>query len=96
MAFLARRAVPASQLARHDRVVGCVAYDPLVEPGYGYVPSLAAGIVFVVVFFLTFSAHCIQTGLSRKWWYSLIAVGALGTLPSPSSLSQATSNIVQR
>ncbi|KAL8692936.1 MAG: hypothetical protein Q9218_002138 [Villophora microphyllina] len=79
MATLLERKLLASQMNRHDRSLGCVAYDPLVEPAYGYDPSLSAGIVFVVVFFLAFVAHCVQTALKRKWWYILIAIGALGT-----------------
>lgn len=79
MATLLERKLLASQLSHHDRSVGCIAYDPLVEPTYGYVPSLAAGVVFVVVFFLIFVAHCVQTAIKRQWWYSLIALGALGT-----------------
>ncbi|KAI4253955.1 MAG: hypothetical protein LQ352_003378 [Teloschistes flavicans] len=80
MATLLERKLLASQLSHHDRSVGCIAYDPLVEPTYGYVPSLAAGVVFVVVFFLIFVAHCVQTAIKRQWWYSLIALGALGEL----------------
>ena len=80
MATLLERALLASQLSHHDRVQGCVAYESSVDPSYGYRPSIVAGIVFVVVFFLTMSAHCVQTTIKRTWWYSLFAVGALGKL----------------
>lgn len=84
MATLLEKILLASQLSHHDRSVGCVAYDPLVEPAYGYVPSLAAGIVFVIVFFLILVTHCVQITIKRQWWYSLIALGALGTFSNSS------------
>ena len=80
MATLVERNFLASQLSHHDRVRGCVAYESSVDPSYGYRPSIVAGIVFVVVFFLTMVAHCVQTTIKRSWWYSLFAVGALGKL----------------
>ena len=80
MAALFERALLASQLSHHDRGNGCVAYEQSVTPTYGYKPSLAAGIVFVVAFFLTFIVHCAQTAIKRQWWYSLIAIGALGKM----------------
>ena len=79
MAALVERVLLASQLSHRERVKGCVAFDPLIEPAYGYRPSLAAGVVFVVVFFLTMTAHCVQASIKRKWWYILFAVGALGS-----------------
>lgn len=78
MAAVDRRALSASQLSRHDRLQGCVAYERSINPTYGYKPSTAAGIVFVVAFSLTFGLHCVQTVIKRRWWYSLFAVGALG------------------
>ena len=68
----------------HDlktRVNGCVAFDPSAKlPTYGYDPTLAAGIIFSVVFGLTMLAHLVQTIQYRKWWYSAIGLGALGEL----------------
>lgn len=70
---------PAATLSNSQRATGCVAYDPLaLEPTYGYDPSLAPGIVFTVAFFLSLTAHTVQTIQSRKWWYSTFALGALG------------------
>ena len=37
-----------------------------------------AGIVFTVVFFVSMLAHIVQVTLSRKWWYSALALGAFG------------------
>lgn len=79
MAALLDKRVLASQLTHHDQGLGCVAYEQSVVPPYGYRPNFAAGIVFIVAFALMFVGHCVQTGLKRKWWYLLIAVGALGT-----------------
>ena len=80
MATIVERSLLASQLSHHDRVQGCVAYESSVDPSYGYRPSIVAGIVFVVVFFLTMGAHCVQTTIKRTLWYSLFAVGALGKI----------------
>ncbi|KAL8830686.1 MAG: hypothetical protein Q9191_001291 [Dirinaria sp. TL-2023a] len=85
MASLLKRTPLASQLSHHDRGQGCVAYDRQVLPTYGYKPNTAAGIVFVVVFFITFLTHCVQTVVKRKWWYSLFAVGALGMISMDTS-----------
>ncbi|KAL6716940.1 hypothetical protein ACLMJK_004852 [Lecanora helva] len=76
-------ALHARELARYlsnsQRSSGCVAYDPLAKaPTYGYVPSLAAGVVFTVVFALSLFTHTFQVARSRKWWYSSLALGALG------------------
>ena len=74
-----RNSSPAATLSNSQRATGCVAYDPnALAPTYGYDPSLAAGIVFTVVFFLSMAAHTVQTIQSRKWWYSAFALGALG------------------
>ena len=89
MATLVERALLASQLSHHDRVQGCVAYESSVDPSYGYRPSIVAGIVFVVVFFLTMSTHFVQTTIKRSWWYSLFAVGALGKLIIQEMIMQA-------
>ncbi|KAL9059168.1 MAG: hypothetical protein Q9162_001386 [Coniocarpon cinnabarinum] len=60
--------------------MGCVPYDPLVDPPYHYIPHIAPGVIFVVFFAL---AMLIQFGfmiMSRKWWYASIWIGALGEL----------------
>lgn len=94
MAALERRALLASQLSRHDRVQGCVAYEQSIDPAYGYKPSTAAGIVFVVAFFLTFGSHCVQTVIKRRWWYSLFAVGALGKRQSASNFGKDADHLL--
>ena len=78
MTSLPKRTLLASQLSHHDRGLGCVAYEQSVVPTYGYKPNTAAGIIFVVVFFFAFVVHCGQSAIKRKWWYLLLAVGALG------------------
>ncbi|MCJ1459542.1 hypothetical protein MMC28_009921 [Mycoblastus sanguinarius] len=79
MFLFERAAALASTLTNTQRGKGCVAYDPTAKaPTYGYVPNLAPGIVFSIVFFLSLSMHIFQTIRSRKWWYSSLALGAFG------------------
>lgn len=69
----------AENLTNSQRGNGCVAYDPHAKaPAYGYIPNIAAGIVFSVVFGLSLLAHIVQVTKSRKWWYSSLALGAFG------------------
>ena len=69
----------ARNLSNSQRSSGCIAYDPVAKaPTYGYVPNLAAGIIFTVIFFLSLFAHVFQVIRSRKWWYSTLALGAFG------------------
>ncbi|KAI9716411.1 MAG: hypothetical protein M1828_000353 [Chrysothrix sp. TS-e1954] len=70
----------ASELQNTWSEQSCQAYDPSVETSYNYVPSLAPGVVFTVIFALSMVAHIAQTVLSRKWWYSSFAIGALAEL----------------
>ncbi|KAI4244912.1 MAG: hypothetical protein L6R40_002818 [Gallowayella cf. fulva] len=58
----------------------CSPFDPTNPPAYGYSPSLAAGVVFTVLFAIAFTAHLAQTVLSRRWWLILFATGAAGEL----------------
>ena len=53
---------------------GCHAYDPAVESTFNYVPSLAPGLVFTIVFALSLVAHTGQFIYTRKWWYSTFAL----------------------
>lgn len=55
---------------------GCQAYDPQIATQYGYVPSLAAGIIFVSLFGISLSMHIAQATWMRMWWAYLFAVGA--------------------
>lgn len=61
--------------------LGCHAYNPNIRTAFGYRPSLAAGIVFVILFSLITIAHIVQVGISRKWWYLVFVAGALGEYP---------------
>ena len=79
MALLDRSSTMAAMLSNSQRGKGCVPYDPnAVAPTYGYDPDLGAGIVFTVVLFLSMLAHIVQVTMSRKWWYSALALGAFG------------------
>ena len=68
---------PAHLLDNQDQGQGCVPYDPLAIPPYNYVPSVAPGVIYVVCFSLAFLGHILQTAISRKWWYSAFALGAM-------------------
>ena len=69
----------ARNLSNKERGKGCIAYDPLARaPTYGYIPNLAAGIIFTVIFSLSLFAHTFQVIRSRKWWYSSLILGAFG------------------
>ncbi|CAD0092219.1 unnamed protein product [Aureobasidium vineae] len=56
---------------------GCVAYNPSQRTAYGYVPSLAAGIVYCVLFGLSMVAHTFQAIKTRALWNLVFAVGCL-------------------
>ncbi|GAA5975907.1 hypothetical protein JCM5350_000774 [Sporobolomyces pararoseus] len=46
---------------------------------YGYVPSVAMGIVFILVFTLTLILHTVQVIVSRRMWFMVcMSIGALG------------------
>jgi hypothetical protein len=54
----------------------CQAYSPEIGNAYDYRPSLAAGIVFVILFFLSACTHLFQAIRYKKWWLVLFVVGA--------------------
>lgn len=56
---------------------GCPAYIPGLETSYGYVPSEAAGIAFVVIFGVSSLLHLGQTIWSKQWWTILFAIGGV-------------------
>ena len=60
-----------------DLQKSCRAIIPGVDNSYHYVPSLAAGIVFLVLFFLSMSLHIVQSIWKRTWWTLVLAVGCL-------------------
>ncbi|KAL4906049.1 hypothetical protein BDW74DRAFT_137621 [Aspergillus multicolor] len=62
---------------RKQMQTGCYAYIEGVGTPYGYVPSLAAGIVFLVLFGLTMIGQTIQFAWKRTWWCAVFAVGSL-------------------
>jgi len=55
----------------------CVAQIPGNVGVYGYDPSLAAGIVFCLLFGLSMLLHTFRSFRYRTWWQLVFAVGAL-------------------
>lgn len=70
---------PAAQASLEALRQGCHAYDPNYRTSYDYVPSLAAGAVFVVLFAIPMIYHIFQAcRLRGKSSTSiLLALGAL-------------------
>lgn len=58
----------------------CSSFNPTNPPNYGYTPSLAAGIVFVILFGTTTTAHFALTIISRRWWLLMFVLGGFGEL----------------
>ncbi|TVY13435.1 Sphingoid long-chain base transporter RSB1 [Lachnellula arida] len=54
----------------------CQAYSRDVRNPFGYRPSLAAGTIFLTLFFLSACTHLFQAIRYRKWWLSLFVLGA--------------------
>ncbi|GAA5964756.1 hypothetical protein JCM3765_002544 [Sporobolomyces pararoseus] len=49
------------------------------DSSYGYVPSIAMGVVFIVIFTLTLILHTVQVIISRRMWFMVcMSIGALG------------------
>ncbi|MCJ1485032.1 hypothetical protein MMC06_005205 [Schaereria dolodes] len=59
---------------------GCSSYNPLYKTSYSYNPSVAAGIIFTVLFTLSMIAHIGQSFWMRHYWLLVFAVGALTEL----------------
>ncbi|KAE8350192.1 RTA1 like protein-domain-containing protein [Aspergillus coremiiformis] len=51
-----------------------------LETGYGYKPSLAAGIIFCVLFGLSMIVHTVQLTWKRTWWCAVFSLGCLTEL----------------
>ena len=87
MAIFERDSMLAVTLFNSQRAKRCVPYDlNAIAPTYGYDPTLSAGIIFTVVFFLSCTVHTVQVFRGRKWWFSVFALGAAGMrrlVPSP-------------
>jgi hypothetical protein len=54
----------------------CLTYDSQIQNAFGYRPSLAAGLLFPILFFLSSSVHLYQAWRYRSWWLLLFFVGA--------------------
>ncbi|THC90490.1 hypothetical protein EYZ11_010054 [Aspergillus tanneri] len=61
---------------------GCHSLIPGVKPAYGYQPSMAAGIVFLVLFGLSLIIHTVQFAWKRNWWCAVFSIGCLSIDPS--------------
>ncbi|KAL2868252.1 RTA1 domain-containing protein [Aspergillus lucknowensis] len=59
---------------------GCHAAIEGFPSPYGYNPSLAAGVVFLVVFGFTMIGHIAQMVWKRTWWTAVFWVGSLTEL----------------
>ncbi|KAF7590526.1 hypothetical protein BBP40_002714 [Aspergillus hancockii] len=48
-----------------------------MDTAYGYQPSQAAGIVFLVLFGLSMLVHTVQMAWKRTWWCAVFSIGCL-------------------
>lgn len=62
--------------ARGDILEGCQEFIPGLQNAYGYVPSLAAGIVFCVIFALTGAGHLFRSVQKRRWTSYLFTISS--------------------
>lgn len=60
---------------------GCHAPVDGINTSYGYVPSLAAGIVFCILFGLSMIMHSVQAVWKRTWWGFVFSVGCISMSP---------------
>ena len=56
---------------------GCHALVDGFGTSYGYVPSLGAGVAFLVLFGLSFLVHTVQAVWKRSWWTLVFSVGCI-------------------
>ncbi|KAL1985497.1 hypothetical protein VTN96DRAFT_7827 [Rasamsonia emersonii] len=62
---------------KHQLGETCHPYIEGINPPYNYIPSLAAGIVFCVLFGLSGAVHVVQFVWTKKWWCSLFTIGCI-------------------
>ena len=62
--------------------IGCHAYVDGYDTSYGYIPSKAAGIIFVALFGISMILHIVQFSWKRIWWCSLFSIGCMGKFRS--------------
>lgn len=70
---------PELQAFEKEMEMGCHAFQTQYTPAYGYVPSLAAGIVFVVLFGIPLLYHVFQSCRVRRATSILLSLGAVST-----------------
>jgi hypothetical protein len=68
-----------AQQLKASWATGCHAYAEGIDPSYGYVPSKAAGAVFVMLFALSAIVHLIQMCWKRNWWGTVFILGCICT-----------------
>ncbi|XHF97643.1 hypothetical protein AWENTII_001221 [Aspergillus wentii] len=56
---------------------GCHPFINGLHTSYGYVPSLAAGIVFCVLFGLSMLVHLVQMVWKKQWWCCVFSIGCM-------------------
>ena len=59
--------------------------DPATFHLYAYTPSLAAALIFIILFALTTALHTYQLTKTRAWYLTPIVIGGLCTQPYPPS-----------
>lgn len=74
---MSNQALTPEQIFQIQAQTGCYAYVDGIGTGYGYVPSLPAGIVFLVIFGLSLIAHTVQAVWKRSWWCLVFSIGCL-------------------
>lgn len=58
--------------------MGCHAKVPGIATSYGYIPTLAVGIAYCVLFGVSMLLHTAQMCWKRTWWTSVFSVGCMG------------------
>lgn len=63
-------------MSKFAGIPSCAPYDTLPYNSYGYKPSLAAGIIFSIIFCSICIAQITQTVITRSWWMGFFIIGA--------------------
>lgn len=63
--------------ATGDLLLHCHALIPGIDPAYGYKPTFSAGIVFCVLFGITFMVHLVRCFQYRRWTSICLFIGSI-------------------
>jgi len=63
--------------ATGELLLGCHAFIPGLEPAYGYEPTLAAGIVYCILFGITFILHLVRSFQYKRWTSYCLFIGSI-------------------